>query len=213
MAARSRRSRSRREFDPDAPPSSVGAPGGSRGEPRGRRAKREKPPAEPVEPSALAREICLRQLSHGPRTAAQLAAAMARKGIEEDVANEVLERFTDVGLIDDQAFAEAWVESRHTGRGLARRALAHELRTRGVDAAVVAVAVAELDPERELETARTLATKRLAATRGLDTQVRFRRVAALLARKGYSEAVAYRVIREALEAEGDDAADTFVAGQ
>lgn len=192
MAARQRRSRSRREFDPDAPPSSV---------PEGRRT-REKRPEEPTEPSALAREICLRQLSHGPRTAAQLAAAMARKGIEEDVANEVLERFTDVGLIDDVAFAEAWVESRHAGRGLARRALAHELRTRGVDTAVIAVAVAELDPERELETARALAVKRLASTRGLETPARFRRVASVLARKGYSEAVAYRVIREALEAEG-----------
>jgi regulatory protein len=192
MAARQRRSRSRREFDPDAPPSSA---------PDGRRT-REKRPEEPTEPAALAREICLRQLSHGPRTAAQLAAAMARKGIEEEVANEVLERFTDVGLIDDVAFAEAWVESRHTGRGLARRALAHELRTRGVDTAVIAVAVAELDPERELETARALAVKRLASTRGLETPVRFRRVASVLARKGYSEAVAYRVIREALEAEG-----------
>ena len=195
MAARQRRSRSRREFDPDAPPSSG---------PDGRRT-REKRPEEPVEPSAAAREICLRQLSHGPRTAAQLAAAMARKGIEEEVASEVLERFTDVGLIDDVAFAEAWVESRHAGRGLARRALAHELRTRGVDTAVIAVAVAELDPERELETARALAVKRLASTRGLETPARFRRVASVLARKGYSEAVAYRVIREALEAEGAEA--------
>ena len=198
MAARQRRSRSRRDFDPDAPPSSAREPR------EAREAGREKPPKEPVEPSALAREICLRQLSHGPRTAAQLAAAMARKGIEEDVAAEVLERFTDVGLIDDAAFAEAWVESRHTGRGLARRALAHELRTRGVDTAVIAVAVAELDPERELETARALAVRRLAATRGLETSARFRRVASLLARKGYSEAVAYRVIREALEAEGEN---------
>ncbi len=188
MAARQRRSRSRREFDPDAPLSTV----------------QEK---EPPEPSALAREICLRQLSHGPRTAAQLRAAMGRKGIEEDVANEFLERFTDVGLIDDVAFAEAWVESRHAGRGLARKALAHELRTRGVDSAVIAVAVAELEPERELETARALAVKRLAATRGLETPARFRRVASLLARKGYSEAVAYRVIREALEAEGDEDSD------
>jgi regulatory protein len=130
---------------------------------------------------------------------------MGRKGIEEAVANEVLERFTDVGLIDDAAFAEAWVESRHTGRGLARRALAHELRTRGVDGGIIAVAVAELDPERELETARALATRRLAATRGLETPVRFRRVASVLARKGYSESLAYRVIREALEAEGAEA--------
>ncbi|MBA3742424.1 regulatory protein RecX [Sporichthya sp.] len=199
MAARQRRSRSRREFDPDAPPSSA------------REKTRDKPPEEPVEPSALAREICLRQLSHGPRTAAQLGAAMARKGIEEDVAAEVLERFTDVGLIDDAAFAEAWVESRHSGRGLARRALAHELRTRGVDTAVIAVAVAELDPERELETARALAVRRLASTRGLETSARFRRVASLLARKGYSEAVAYRVFREALEAEGaSDTVNTIV---
>ncbi len=205
MAARQRRSRSRREFDTDAPPSSVSGPIEDAGQGRSRAGKREKRPEEPVEPSARAREICLRQLSHGPRTAAQLAAAMGRKGIEEDVANEVLERFTDVGLIDDVAFAEAWVESRHTGRGLARRALAHELRTRGVDTAVIAVAVAELDPERELETAREIARKRLAATRGLETPARFRRVASVLARKGYSEAIAYRVIRESLEAEGAEA--------
>jgi regulatory protein len=169
------------------------------------RKSRKPSPEEELDPATKAREICLRQLSHGPRTAAQLTAAMGRKGIEEDVANEVLERFTDVGLIDDAAFAEAWVESRHTGRGLARRALAHELRSRGVDTGIIAVAVAELDPERELETARALATKRLAATRGLETPARFRRVASLLARKGYSESVAYRVIREALEAEGEDA--------
>jgi regulatory protein len=165
--------------------------------------EQERAPADEVDPATKAREICLRQLAHGPRTAAQLAAAMARKGIEQDVAHEVLERFTDVGLIDDVAFAEAWVESRHTGRGLARRALAHELRARGVDGGIIAVAVAELDPERELETARALAAKRLAATRGLETPVRFRRVASVLARKGYSESLAYRVIREALEAEGE----------
>jgi regulatory protein len=203
MAARQRRSRSQREFDRDAPPRAFAGDSGDSSGPG--RAAREKATPAPVEPSALAREICLRQLSHGPRTAAQLAAAMGRKGIEEDVANEVLERFTDVGLIDDVAFAEAWVESRHTGRGLARRALAHELRTRGVDGGIIAVAVAELVPERELETARALATRRLAATRGLETPVRFRRVASVLARKGYSESLAYRVIREALEAEGAEA--------
>lgn len=156
-----------------------------------------------LDPAERARQICLTQLSHGPRTAAQLGRVLARKGVEEQVAAEVLERFTDVGLIDDAAFAEAWVQSRHSGRGLARRALAHELRTRGVDQGQIAVAVAALDPERELATARALALKRLASTRGLDTAVRFRRVAALLARKGYSEAVAFRVIREALEVEGD----------
>ncbi|MGQ0630254.1 MAG: regulatory protein RecX [Sporichthyaceae bacterium] len=156
----------------------------------------------PLDPYERAREICLIQLSHGPRTAVQLARVLTRKGIDDEVAEQILGRLTEVGLIDDEAFARAWVQSRHTGRGLARRALAHELRTRGVDQGVIAVAVADLDPEQELATARALAIKRLASTQGLETAARYRRVASVLARKGYSEAVAYRVIREALEAEG-----------
>src|SRR5690606_7567137 len=85
-----------------------------------------------TDPEAAAREICLRLLSASPRTRAQLADALRRKDIPDDVAERVLGRFTDVGLIDDEAFAQAWVQSRHTGRGLARRALAQELRHRGV---------------------------------------------------------------------------------
>jgi regulatory protein len=166
-------------------------------------------PAAPVDPADRARDICLRQLTDGPRTAAQLGTAMARRGIEPEVADAVLARLADVGLIDDAAFAAAWVTSRHAGRGLARRALAHELRTRGVADPLVAEAVAELDPDQETATARELATKRLAATRGLDVTVRFRRTAALLARKGYPSQLAYRVIREALEAERDGAVEEF----
>jgi len=159
----------------------------------------------PVDPGpdeeARARDVCLRQLTAGPRTAAQLAAAMARRGIPGDVADRVLGRLGDVGLIDDAAFAASWVSSRHTGRGLARRALGHELRARGVAEPLVATALAGLDPDREAATARQLAMRRLAASRGLDVTVRFRRAAAVLARKGYSPELSYRVIREALEAE------------
>jgi regulatory protein len=164
----------------------------------------ERAPAGPVDPADRARNICLRQLTDGPRTAAQLGTAMARRGIEPEVAEVVLARLGDVGLIDDAAFAAAWVSSRHAGRGLARKALAHELRTRGVADPLVAAAVAELDPDQEATTARTLAARRLAGSRGLDPAVRFRRTASLLARKGYSSQLAYRVIREALEAEADD---------
>lgn len=161
------------------------------------------------DPISAAREICLRQLTLGPRTKAQLVAALARRGVEEEVAEQVLGRLAEVGLVDDAAFAAAWVESRHAGRGLARKALAHELRRRGVADPVVDGAVADLDPERELETAREHAVRRLAASRGLDPAVRFRRAAGTLARKGYSQALAYRVVREALEAEagGADGAD------
>jgi regulatory protein len=150
----------------------------------------------------VAREVCLRLLTIAPRTRAQLADALKRKGVPEDVAERVLGRYSDVGLIDDVAFARAWVQSRHTGRGLARRALAAELRQRGVDADTVNDAVGELDPAHEEAAARELVRKRVAATQGLDPVKRTRRVLGVLARKGYSPGLSYRLVREALEGEG-----------
>jgi regulatory protein len=124
--------------------------------------------------------------------------------VADDVAERVLGRYTEVGLIDDEAFARAWVQSRHAGRGLARRALAAELRRRGVDDDTVNDAVEELDSEQEEAAARELVAKRMAATRGLDPGKRTRRIVGMLARKGYSGGIAYRLVREALEAEGID---------
>ncbi|AXI81594.1 recombination regulator RecX [Peterkaempfera bronchialis] len=160
------------------------------------------PEAEPQDPAAQARAICLRLLTGSPRTRKQLADALRKRSIPDETAEEVLSRFEDVGLIDDAAFADAWVDSRHTGRGLARRALARELRSRGVSGAVVDEAVARLDPEQEADTARTLVDRKLRSTRGLDRQVRIRRLAGMLARRGYPEGLALRVVREALAAEG-----------
>jgi regulatory protein len=127
--------------------------------------------------------------------------------VPEEAAEAVLARFSAVGLIDDEAFSAAWVSSRHAGRGLARRALAAELRHRGVDDDTVREAVDQLDPDQEAETARRLVERKLGSTRGLDPVVRTRRLAGMLARKGYSSGLAFRVIREALEAEGVDSAD------
>ncbi|MER6914158.1 recombination regulator RecX [Streptomyces sp. NPDC000594] len=173
-------------------------PGGGSGSSR---AERESLPRDPAE---RARAICLRLLTGTPRTRHQLADALRRREIPDEVAEEVLARFEDVGLIDDAAFAGAWVESRHHGRGLARRALARELRTKGVDAAVIDSAVGRLDPEREEETARELVARKLRSTRGLDRDRRIRRLAGMLARKGYGEGLALRVVRQALEEEGEE---------
>jgi regulatory protein len=168
------------------------------------RAEKEPPPAQPADPEEQARALCLRLLTGTPRTRKQLADAMRRREIPEEVAEHVLERFQDVGLIDDEAFANAWVESRHRGRGLARRALAQELRTRGVDAELIGRAVEQLDSDQEEAAARALVDRRLAATRGLERDRRIRRLAGMLARKGYPEGVALRVVRRALEQEGED---------
>ncbi|WP_069169110.1 recombination regulator RecX [Streptomyces griseus] len=159
---------------------------------------------EPRDPVEQARAICLRLLTGTPRTRKQLADALRKREIPDEAADEVLSRFEDVGLIDDAAFADAWVESRHHGRGLARRALVRELRTKGVDSAVIDEAVGQLDPEQEEVTARELVARKLRSTRGLDRDKRLRRLAGMLARKGYGEGMALRVVRQALEAEGED---------
>ncbi|MEU7912973.1 regulatory protein RecX [Microbispora bryophytorum] len=166
----------------------------------------------PADPEAVARAICLRLLTMAPKTRAQLAEALRKRDVPEAAANAVLERFSEVGLIDDEAFAAAWVSSRHTGRGLARRALAQELRQRGVAEETVKDAVGRLDPDEEAETARRLVDRKLAATRGVEPRARMRRLAGMLARKGYSPGLAFRVVREAIEAEGspsDELPDTF----
>jgi regulatory protein len=157
-----------------------------------------------ADPEAVARQICLRLLSAAPRTQAQLAAALRRRGVPDDAAAAVLERFAEVKLIDDEMFARAWVESRHHGRGLAGRALGAELRKRGVASDDIATALSQLDPEQELATARELIERRLAATAGMPVPVRMRRLTGVLARKGYPPGLAYRVIREALEREAAD---------
>jgi len=165
-------------------------------------------PSEPYEPTASdpearARQICLRLLTAGPRTRAQLAAALRRAKVPDEAAEVVLSRFADVGLIDDAAFARAWVESRHHSRGLSRRSLSAELRRTGVATEDIQEAVEALDPEQEVATARRLVEQKMAATRGQSPDARARRAAGLLARKGYPPGLAFRLIKEFLEQEGE----------
>jgi regulatory protein len=154
----------------------------------------------------VAREICLRQLAVRPRTRAELAKVLARKEISEEVIAEVLDRYDEVGIIDDAAFARAWVTSRHQGRGLARRALANELRRRGVDAEVATEALETLDEDEEAATARTLVDRKLRTATGTPDHV-FRRLVGKLARKGYPAGVAIRAVKDALAARDAEAAE------
>lgn len=154
----------------------------------------------------MAREICLRQLSVRPRTRAELAKVLVRKEISEEVIAEVLDRYDEVGIIDDAAFARAWVSSRHHGRGLARRALANELRRRGVDADVATEALEVLDEDEEAATARVLVDRKLRTATGTPDQI-FRRLVGMLARKGYPAGVAIRAVKDALAARDAEAAE------
>jgi regulatory protein len=150
------------------------------------------------DPASVARSIVLRKLTAAPRSRAQLAGDLAARDVPDEVAAAVLDRFTEVGLVDDAAFAEAWVRTRHAGRGLSRQALRRELRAKGVDDETVADAVEAIDDEAEVAAARALVARRLAGMRTLPPEVRMRRLVGQLARKGYSGGLAMQVVREAL---------------
>ena len=165
-------------------------------------------PAEPMaDPTSVARSIGLNLLDAAPKTRAQLAEAMRKRGVPDDAANEVLDRFEEVGLLDDAAFANAWVTSRQAGRGLAPRALSNELRQRGVAEPLIAEAVGSVDSDDVEAAARDLVTRRARTTAGLPNAVRMRRLVAVLNRKGYSGELAVRVVREVLAVDADELAD------
>lgn len=188
MAGR-RRGRTGRGWDA-APPRPRRKPSGA-----ATPASEDRPPA--ADPTDRAREICLRQLAVRPRTRAELATALRRHGIDDRVAATVLDRYDEVGMIDDAAFSQAWVTSRHHGRGLARRALGSELRQRGVAPDTIGEALDQLDPGTEAATARALVDRRLRTATGPPEAI-LRRLVGMLARKGYPAGLAYRVVKEAL---------------
>ena len=170
-------------------------------------------PADPVaqgpdaDPESVARKILLDQLTGQARSRSELAGKLAKKGVPADVAGRLLDRFEEVGLVDDAAFARDWVQSRQASRGLARRALAQELRRKGIDDQVAREALAEVDPHDEVESARELVRRKLRSVASLDRQVAVRRLSGMLARKGYSPGVALRVVREELDALGEPTED------
>jgi regulatory protein len=157
-----------------------------------------------ADPEAVARKILLDTLTGQARSRQELADKLAKRGVPDDLATTLLDRFTEVGLVDDAAFARQWVESRHRSRGLAPRALKQELRRKGVDDDDAAEALEQIDESAERAAARALVDRKLRSMRGLDRQVATRRLAGLLARKGYSSGIAFSVVREALVEAGED---------
>jgi regulatory protein len=161
------------------------------------------PDGPEANPESVARLIILRKLTAAPRTRAQLADDLRRRAVPDEVATKVLDRFTDVGLVNDRAFADEWVRSRHSQRGLSRRALGHELRKKGVADDLVAEALREVGDDDEHRAAEELVARRLPALQRFDREVRVRRLVGMLARKGYPGGLAMQVVRDAVDAAPD----------
>ena len=160
-----------------------------------------------ADPDAVARAIVLRQLTGSPKSRKQLEDALRRKDCPDDSAARVLDRFEELGLVDDTAYARTFVRSKQTGRGLARRALAHELRAKGIDDETVRDVISEVDPEQERARAHELVAKKLRSMHGLDRAKQTRRLSGMLARKGYDAEVSRVVVNEALDASEEHARD------
>jgi regulatory protein len=152
-----------------------------------------------------ARALCLRLLTVRARTRAELAGQLTKRGYPDDVSGVVLDRLTDVGLIDDVDFAEQWVRSRRVNAGKGKRALAAELRTKGVDGDVITATLESIDADAERERAEQLVQSKLRreALAGDDDDKVLRRLVAMLARRGYGQTMALDVVRTELAAERD----------
>jgi regulatory protein len=146
-----------------------------------------------------ARALCLRLLTARARTRAELEGQLAKRGYPDDVSVRVLDRLADVGLIDDADFAEQWVRSRRVNAGKGKRALAAELRTKGVDNEVITAALADIDAGAERERAEQLVSDKLRRERNTEDDAKLtRRLVGMLARRGYSQTMAVDVVKVAL---------------
>jgi regulatory protein len=182
----------------------------------GRRAwigERGQPPPDQVaegpdaDPESVARTILLAALTGRARSRSELHQRLAKKNVPDELAERLLDRFAEVGLVDDGALARSWVETRQRSRGLSRRALAHELRRKGVDDETARTALDDLDPGSEEETARQLVRKRLRSLGDVDHATATRRLAGLLARKGYPAGLSFAVVRQELAQHGIEERD------
>ena len=165
------------------------------------------PPEERVpeaDPESVARKILLDQLTGQARSRKELSDKLAKKNVPPELATRLLDRFEEVGLVDDEAFAKAWIASRQPGKGLARRALAQELRRKGIDDEVARDALDEIDPADEEAAARALVRKKLRSLSRVDETTATRRLVGMLARKGYGSGLAFAVVRDELGAVGQE---------
>jgi regulatory protein len=162
------------------------------------------PPPSISEPSReeQARALCLRLLTARARTRAELAGQLAKRGYPDDVSTRVLDRLSDVGLVDDAGFAEQWVHSRRANAGKGKRALAAELHTKGVDNDVITSVLGGINPAAERGRAEQLVRTRLRREKLSDDDARVaRRLVAMLARRGFDQTMAYDVVSAELAGE------------
>ncbi|MBS2988110.1 recombination regulator RecX [Rhodococcus erythropolis] len=175
------------------------------GAPRRRSRQRSEKPSQRAEggTEAQAKDACLRLLTDRARSRSELETKLSGRGFEPEIITNVLDRLQEIGLIDDADFANQWVHSRHTYSGKGKRALAVELRLKGIDQDVASEALSQIDPEDERERAAELVRRKLKNKPVDDRDKVTRRLVLMLARKGYSAGMSYEVVKAEMAAVTD----------
>ena len=145
---------------------------------------------------SAAQTIALNALAPRAKSRGELASHLKRRGIEEDVAVEVLDRLEKSGLVNDLEFARAWASSRMRAKNLSKRVIANELREKGVTADLIAIALDEIDSDLEYRAALELGMRKARSLARFDEDVRERRLVSALQRKGFNFSVISAVLKE-----------------
>ena len=143
-----------------------------------------------------ARNIVLRSLANAARTRHQLAELLAKSGVSEQISDELLDRFVEVGLINDADYAQTWVKGRHQYRCLSRRVLRQELRQKGIDDITIETALEQIADDDEREAACRLAARKVRSLLRYDVGTQRRRLANMLKRRGYSSEIVAMAVAE-----------------
>lgn len=147
------------------------------------------------DPYSVATKIAVDALSRRARSKGELAEILAKRGTPEDVAERLIDRLVTQKLVDDHAFAQEWSRLRHRSKGLSRRVLAQELRKKSIAPEVIDEVLGEISRDEEIIAARNLVAKKLRSLNCFDSEVQYRRLHSLLARKGYSSNIISEAIR------------------
>lgn len=143
----------------------------------------------------LARAIVLRALARRARSRGFLYNRLVDRGTSREIAETLLDRFEEVGLINDEQLAHDLTASLHHSRGLARRFIAKELHHQGLQEHHIEAAIAQISDDNEALRAEQLAHTRMRRLQNLERPIQERRLASFLARKGYEPGLVWDVVR------------------
>ena len=143
-----------------------------------------------------AKNAAYRLLTYRPRSRAELRSKLKDKEYDDAIIKAVLEHLDRLGYLNDREFARQWAAARIRARGFGRRRIEKELRNKGIEPEIVREILSEMLPDdTELATAMQQASKKLKTLSRFDHDVRRRRLAGHLERKGFPPSVIRDVLR------------------